>query len=272
MTPLTALAAFAASRHFVVSTAQLRDLGWTPDAIRHLVASERLFRVYRGVYVFGRRSLTADGRRYAAVLAAPTGAVLGLHSAGCYWELLEHEPMRLQVIVPATRSGRGPRGVDVRRSETLSESDVVVREHLRVTSVLRTLSDLSLDGLEDRLLLRAVRQAGRIHRADLQQLADRPRLRRLVRLYAPLLGMTESELEARFVGLCTRYRLPLPTRVGGPAQGALPALTRPRGPALHLGGDRVRAGRGRGRDPHRDRAACAVCGPMTPRTAQLTPR
>lgn len=210
MTPLSALAARAAAHHHVITVAELRELGFTDDAIRHLVATRRLFRIHRGVYAFGRPDLTREGRWYAAVVASPPAGALGLYSAAVRAELLDEEGERPHVIVPMGCSRRGPAGVCLHRSTTLGEDDVECRDAIRATTVLRTLSDLALTSLRDPALQRAVRQAGRLHKVDLQQLRGKPRSDRIVRLYDPLIGMTESEMEAIFVGLCARYRLPPP--------------------------------------------------------------
>jgi very-short-patch-repair endonuclease len=210
MTPLSALAAHAAAHHHVISTAELRSLGFSKDAIRHLVATKRLFRLHRGVYVFGRRDLSREGRWYAAVAASPARAALGIFSAAVLLELLTEEGDRPHVMVPMRCSRQGPAGVVCHRSTTITEDDIEVRSSIRVTTVLRTLSDLALTRLHDRTLHRAVRQAGRLHHADLQQLRGKPRLDKIVRLYDPLIGMTESEMEAIFLGLCARFRLPTP--------------------------------------------------------------
>src|SRR5918997_148313 len=85
MTPLTALAAFAARQHHVISTAQLRLLGWSDRGLRGLVLRGHLYRVHRGVYAFGRRDLTREGRWMAAVLASPAGAALSHVSAAGLW-------------------------------------------------------------------------------------------------------------------------------------------------------------------------------------------
>ena len=209
MTPLTALARYVARQHHVVSWAELRALGWSADGIKHLVASRRLFPVYRGVYVFGRRSLSQHGWWMAAVLAAPAGAALSHASAAVLWSLLERDDGP-HVIVGAARTNRGPRGIHVHRSSDFVEDDVERDYGIRVTKVLRTLRDLARSGLSDRSLDAAVRQAGRLHHADLQELSGVPRLGKVVRLYDPLLDLTESQLESLFLGMCARYRLPMP--------------------------------------------------------------
>ncbi len=84
----SALAAFAASRHHVVTTAELYELGFSRAAIRHLVATQRSFRIHRGVYAVGRQQLTSEGRWKAAVAGGPPGCGLGLISDAVHWELL----------------------------------------------------------------------------------------------------------------------------------------------------------------------------------------
>lgn len=217
MTTLSALAAFAAPRHHIVTVADLRALGYSRAAMRHLVATHRIFRVHRGVFVVGREQLSEEGVRMAAVLAGPPGGALGLVSAAVSWGLLRHDASKPQVIVATPASSRGCPGIDLRRSRTLTEDEIEVRDAIRTTSVLRTLSDLARSPLTDPPLNAAVRQAARLHKADLQQLRGKPRLDRIVRLYDPLTGLTESDFEALFLALCTKYRLPLPdpqTRFG----------------------------------------------------------
>jgi very-short-patch-repair endonuclease len=210
MPPLNALAAFAARQHHVISTAQLRSLGWTDKGLAGLVRAGRLFRVHRGVYALGRELLTQEGSWMAAVLACPPGAALSHVSAGVLWELLRHDSPRPHVLAPAGCTSRGPRAIQLHRSGTLSEPEVTTRNGIRVTGVLRTVSDLALGGLPDTPLSAAVRQAGRLHHVDLQQLKDKPRLGKIVRLYDPLIGMTDSDMEAIFQALCAKYRLPTP--------------------------------------------------------------
>lgn len=211
MTPLSALARYVESRHDVVSTAELRSLEFSKDAIKWLVRDERIFPVYRGVYVYGRPTLTREGRWMAATLAAPQGAALANVSAAVSWELLAYESGWPHVIVPPAASNRGRRGIVTHRSSDFTEEAVEVRDSIRVTSVLRTLVDLSRSRLPARPLAAAVRQAARLHHVDLQQLRGLRRLEPIVRLYDPLMGVTESELEVRFVELCVRHRLPMPT-------------------------------------------------------------
>lgn len=210
MTPLSVLAAFAANQHHVVTHAELRSMGWSKDGIRHLQATERIFPKHRGVYAVGREQLTERGRWRAAVVACARSAALGDLSGAVFWELLRYDGSKPHVIVPASASRRPRDGIVIHRSRTLMEQDVVVEDAIRVTTVLRTLTDLALGPLHEDPLKAAVRGAARLHQVDLQRLRGTPRLDRIVRLYDPLIELTESDFEALFVALCVKYRLPLP--------------------------------------------------------------
>src|SRR5690349_4728889 len=59
------LAALAERQHGVVSLAQLRELGWTPEAVPSRVASGKLHRIHRGVYSVGHPILSDFGRAKA---------------------------------------------------------------------------------------------------------------------------------------------------------------------------------------------------------------
>ena len=210
MTPLTALAGRAARRHHVVDLDDLEALGYSEEAIKWLVAKQRLFRIHPGVFAFGRPDLTREGRWLAAVLACSSRAALSHLSAAVFRRLLENERERPDVIVPAGSSGRGRDGICVHRSSDITEEEVEEVDAIRVTTVPRTLVDLSRSRLPSHLLNAAVRQASRIHRIDLQQLRAHKRLDPIVRLYDPLVELTESELEARFFEMCIRFGLPRP--------------------------------------------------------------
>ena len=81
-----AIAAVAASRHGVVTVAQLTEAGLLPSGITDRVAAGRLFRLHRGVYSIVPPSLLkAKGRWLAAVLACTRGAVLSHTAAAALW-------------------------------------------------------------------------------------------------------------------------------------------------------------------------------------------
>lgn len=211
------LLALARSQHWVLALDQLRAFGATREQIRHLVRAGRLFRVHRGVYAVGRPDLAQPGRWMAGVLAAGPDALLGGRAAGRLWALLERGGEAPEVLVPA-HVNRTPGGVLVHRSGTLLPGDATRRDGIPVTGLQRTLLDLARL-LDARELKSAVRQAQRVHRLDLRPLHARTasprtdvacaRLHALLDLYVPV-ELTQSELEAEFLELCVRHRIPLP--------------------------------------------------------------
>ncbi len=121
----------------------------------------------------------------------------------------------VEVTVPA-RSGVSSRaGVSLRRAD-LDETDVVLRQGLRATSILRTLSDLAqfLSLVETTVVADMALCARRLSMADLAELADGragskgvARLRRVAELAEPL---SESPMETRLRLLLVLAGLPRP--------------------------------------------------------------
>jgi very-short-patch-repair endonuclease len=205
----------------VVDHATLRATGFTNSAIRHAVRAGVLHPRHRGVYAVGRPELSREGRWRAAVLACGPTALLSHAPAALLWQLLERGDERAHVSVPSQNGRVAPLGVTLHRAATLRAHDVATRRGIPVTTVERTLVDLARTG-ERRALRAAVRQAERMHRLDLAALRDRvatprtdvghARLFGLLSAYVTSSGLTDSELEARFVELCARHRLAAPER------------------------------------------------------------
>lgn len=210
----------ARRQHWVLSRPQILAFGISRGALRHLVRTRQLSRIHPGVYAVQRepRDLDDRGRWMAAVLACGDDALLAGFAAARLWDLLDRVGAVPEVVVPAARNP-APTGVTVHRSATLRPGDAVVRDGIPVTSVPRTLLDVAMVATEPQVLKRAVRQAERLHRLDIPVLCDRTsgprnspaakRLHALLRLYVPV-GGTQSELEAEFVELLVRNRLPRP--------------------------------------------------------------
>jgi very-short-patch-repair endonuclease len=137
----------------------------------------------------------------AAVLACGTGAVLSHTSAGELWGMLRSNSHSASahsrssaphVTIPGEAKSRP--GIWVHRSRTLTEDQVTRRLTIPVTTPTRTLADL---------------------RRTLPQPQFRAALRQAEYLGLPLKreiepDHTRSELEARFLALCRRHRLPKP--------------------------------------------------------------
>jgi len=134
----------------------------------------------------------------AAVLACGPEAVLSHISAAALWQLL---PQRGFVHVTVPGNGRSRIGIRVHRSTTLFPGAVTRRAGIPVTTPSRTLTDL-------RRLLPKPQFASALRQAEFLCLPLDPALEP---------DRTRSELEARFLTLCRRHRLPRPSvnvRVG----------------------------------------------------------
>jgi very-short-patch-repair endonuclease len=206
----------ATSQHGVVARRQLLELGLGAQAIQHRIENGRLHRVGRGVYAVGRPELSRRGRWIAAVLGCGPRAALSYGSAAALWGI-ERE-RRGMIEISTTASAARPRaGLLVYRRPNLVSSDVVVKDGIRVTSVVRTLIDIAAR-LNRGDLDRAVNEADRLDLIDPEALAeslDRHSGKRGVGALRDMLGertfrLTDSELERRFLQLVGDVGLPAP--------------------------------------------------------------
>jgi very-short-patch-repair endonuclease len=212
------IAEVAARQHGVVTIAQLRACGLDRGGIEQRMAARRLQPLWRGVYSFGHRELTIEGRLIAAVLACGPGAVLSHRSAAAYWELLSMWEGPVDVTV-ATKAGRVQRpGIRLHLARCLDTREVTVRNGIQITTPARTLVDLNA-AVSDRLLERAYEQAqirrliapGALEQALERAVGRKTRaLRRLIALERRASTVTRSELEERFLALVRRAGLPEP--------------------------------------------------------------
>jgi very-short-patch-repair endonuclease len=150
----------------VVSHRQLAAVGIGHNAIARRVAAGRLHRVHRGVYAVGHVPLTQHARWMAAVVACGQGAVLSHLDAAVLWGFQDRLGPQIHVTVKWQRSVRG---LVIHRSRRLDAADVTDRDGIPVTTVERTLVDLTEQLSPDRLL-RAMREAEYLRLLDLDTL------------------------------------------------------------------------------------------------------
>ncbi len=204
-------------QHGVVAYDQLVALGYTRQMIRTRVATGRLHPLHYAVYALGRRRLTPNGHRMAAVLAAGDGALLSHRSAGALWGMLQSGGTKIEVTVTGTGRAKRP-GLTIHRTRALHPADRSAHQNIPATSPARTLLDLA--GVLDRdRLLRAIENADRLGIFDLRQLEKaikrRPNAKGSQTL-SDLLATyrdpppTRSELEREFLDLVGRAGLPEP--------------------------------------------------------------
>ena len=197
------IAGLAGRQHGVIARTQLARLGLDRYAVRRRVAAGVLHPLHGGlVYAVGLSPLSTAGRYLAAVMAGGTGAVLSHRSAADLWGL---RPTAARLEVSVTEVRRKVPGVEVHRSRMLTAADVAVRDGIPVTTVARTLLDLSAV-LRPSDLPAAIDRAerlGLLHLDAIVDQLDRARgrrgaraLRHAIAAYAP--STQKSKLERRF--------------------------------------------------------------------------
>jgi hypothetical protein len=207
----------ATRQHGVVSTRQLKALGYGRNSASKANRVGRLRRIHRGVYAVGHESLTWEGRCLAAVLAARP-AVASHLSAGWLWGLLRGRPGTIHVT--AATSGRAKRAFVVHFA-ALASQDLTEAKSIPVTSVARTKLDLAA-------MLSKARLEGVLERSEERGIFDLSALDDLLartvghpghgRLRAALVAYRDqdpafvrSKLERRFLGLVKKAGLPAPS-------------------------------------------------------------
>lgn len=120
----------------------MRAIGFSDRAIDHAIETWRLHRIFRGVYAFGRQSVSERGRLRAAALACGLGAVISHRSAGALLGLLDKGPAVIDVIAPPSR-GRAIDGIRFHRVRPLRQDERGSVDGIPCTSPSRTLVDLA---------------------------------------------------------------------------------------------------------------------------------
>ena len=153
----------------------------------------------------------------AAVLACGPGAVLSHASAAALWEIRASDAA--YVDVTARRTGRKRPGLRIHRPRTLPPNEVTARDGIPTTTPARTILDLAASLQKDRLN-RLLDAAERLELTDYPSLdaiarahpghRGAAKLRRALRTHTAGAILTRSELERRFLALCTAHGLDQP--------------------------------------------------------------
>ena len=131
----------AASQHGLISREQALRAGVTPGSWTWLTRSEDWRRVYAGVYRHVGAPRTWNQTLMAGCLAAD--AVASHRAAGVLWDLPKIE-RRLEITIPQRRRIE-LRDFEVHRTRCLQPVDRTQRSGIPVTSLARTVIDVSLE-------------------------------------------------------------------------------------------------------------------------------
>jgi Transcriptional regulator, AbiEi antitoxin len=206
------VAELARRQYGVVDHGELRELGLSAPAIGRWTAGGKLHRLYPGVYAVGHTAITGHGRWLAAVKACGAGAVLSHTTAAALWDLIRSSSPIIHVTTPNRRS---PRGIRVHRVRRLHQDDVAVVDRIPVTSVARTLIDLS-EVLPLRRLIRAIEQAERLQLFDLNAIRRLEGRRGITSLRSAIAAVTgepprvNSDWERDLLDFCDDHDIPRP--------------------------------------------------------------
>ena len=193
----------------LITRPQLLALGWSSEAVDHARETGWLHPVHPGVYSLTPK-LTRRARWRAATLA--THSPLSHVSACAIHGLLADR--RLDVEVVTTRSFTGPRGIVVRRTRSLPESDVTVCHGIPATTPTRAVLDISQTVDRDTFLTAAMQALHEeqldVDRVLAMNLAGRRGAASISALRKRLTDRTRTELEAAMLELCLGADLPRP--------------------------------------------------------------
>ena len=205
----------ARSQHGVLTREQLRELGFSREAIQHRLRQGRLHPLARGVYLVGWPQLTRERRWMAAVLACGKGAALSHRSAAALWEIADELPGRIDISVRRRFESRRA-GLKVRSRPSLSAADIGEHRGIPLTSAVQTLVDLATELSEGRLE-RAVNEADKHDlvdpealRAALTQRTGEPGVKALAKLLDKrTFRLSDQELERLFRPIAATAGVPV---------------------------------------------------------------
>jgi very-short-patch-repair endonuclease len=211
-----AVSRIAASQRGVVTYEQLLAEGLSRGAIAHRLATGRLHRLHRGIYLVGHPVPPPLSLETAALLSCGDGAVLSHGSAAALWNFGAPGSM-IDVTIPGRERGNFD-GVRVHCVRVLSMTEVRRRQGLPLTSPARTLLDiseeLSLEKLEQAVA--DARRSGFVRDGELEAQLERSPGRHGTKPLRTVLereggpAFTRSKAEQRLLALLRKARLPPP--------------------------------------------------------------
>lgn len=135
------IARIAARQHGLITLLQLRAVGLTGSGVTKRVCTGRLHRVHRGVYAVGHARLSQEAGWMAAVLRAGEGAGLSHLTAAVHLAAWRRRTEGIDVLSP--RRHRPVPGIRIHWARNLDPRDLTIHRSIPVTTMARTLVDLT---------------------------------------------------------------------------------------------------------------------------------
>jgi len=160
------------------TAAQARQAGFSSSLLSYHLDAGRFARVRPRIYRLVQFPASPHEDLYVAWLQAGPDAVISHDSALALYDLSDLLPGQIHVTVLRTASRRR-RGLQL-HTKHLTQEDVTHYEGLPVTTVLRTLVDVTIAGLADEQVQQAIREVlrrGLVTRESLLRLAASRRIR-----------------------------------------------------------------------------------------------
>jgi len=157
------------------AASQARDLGFSWDRLSKNVKSGKFSRAAHGVYRFVQFPDTPHEDLFIACLKAGPKSVVSHESALSFYDLTDVLPHEIHLIVPRTSSVRR-KGIR-QHTNRLEEGDVTSRGGLPITTVTRTLVDVSTAGLASEQVKLGIRQAVQRGMVTMKMLWDQAKRR-----------------------------------------------------------------------------------------------
>lgn len=206
----------------IVSRRQLLEIGMSPAAVDHALATGRMHPIFRGAFSLGHAHLERNSELRTATLVCGAGSVVSHGTAAHLLGFWEHPPPQIDVIAPV-EAGRKHSGIRRRHVPLPDSRDRWVHDGVPCTSPSRTIVDCAggcrgASG-ESRLrrLIELSAVAGHLNVPEIKAvLAKGPRRRgspllRLIleewRDHRPSTRL-RSRMEAKMLPLLVRYGLP----------------------------------------------------------------
>ena len=137
------------------TAAQARSVGFSWERLSNNVKSDQFERVFRGVYRFVKFPSSRYEDLFIAWLRAGPESVISHESALSVYGLSDIIPSEIHVIVPRTASRRG-KGIKYHTNK-LEDCEITRREGLPVTTLPRTIADISRSGVPEEQVVMAIR-------------------------------------------------------------------------------------------------------------------